>query len=52
MNTDVFLSVFTLLIVVLFAKYTFTSHLKWTPVIAFGYFGSIEIHFLINSRFF
>ncbi len=32
--------------------YTFTSHLKWTPVIALGYFGSIAVHFLINSRFF
>jgi Na+/H+ antiporter NhaD/arsenite permease-like protein len=32
--------------------YTFTSHLKWTPVIALGYFGSIGVHFLINSRFF
>lgn len=32
--------------------YTFTSHLKWTPVIALGYFGSIAVHFLINGRFF
>jgi Na+/H+ antiporter NhaD/arsenite permease-like protein len=32
--------------------YTFTSHLKWSPVIALGYFGSIGVHFLINSRFF
>jgi Na+/H+ antiporter NhaD/arsenite permease-like protein len=32
--------------------YTFTSHLKWAPVIALGYFGSIAVHFLINSRFF
>lgn len=32
--------------------YTFTSHLKWSPVIALGYFGSIGIHFLINGRFF
>jgi Na+/H+ antiporter NhaD/arsenite permease-like protein len=32
--------------------YTFTSHLKWTPVIALGYFGSIAAHFLINGRFF
>lgn len=32
--------------------YTFTSHLKWTPVIALGYFGSIAAHFLINSRYF
>jgi Na+/H+ antiporter NhaD/arsenite permease-like protein len=32
--------------------YTFTSHLKWTPVIILGYFGSIAAHFLINGRFF
>ncbi|OYV16567.1 MAG: Citrate transporter [Methylococcaceae bacterium NSP1-2] len=32
--------------------YTFTSHLKWTPVIALGYFGSIAAHFFINDRFF
>ena len=32
--------------------YTFTSHLKWTPVIALGYAGSIAVHFLINGRFF
>ncbi|MCX7084885.1 MAG: sodium:proton antiporter NhaD [Methylococcales bacterium] len=32
--------------------YTFTSHLKWTPVIALGYAASIGTHFLINSRFF
>ena len=32
--------------------YTFTSHLKWTPVIALGYIGSIATHFLINGRFF
>ncbi len=32
--------------------YTFTSHLKWTPVIALGYFGSIATHFLINGRYF
>jgi Na+/H+ antiporter NhaD/arsenite permease-like protein len=32
--------------------YTFTSHLKWTPVIALGYFASIAVHFLINGRFF
>jgi Na+/H+ antiporter NhaD/arsenite permease-like protein len=32
--------------------YTFTSHLKWTPVIALGYFGSIVVHFLINGRYF
>jgi Na+/H+ antiporter NhaD/arsenite permease-like protein len=32
--------------------YTFTSHLKWTPVIALGYVGSIVVHFLINGRYF
>lgn len=32
--------------------YTFTSHLKWTPVIVLGYFGSIAVHFLINGRYF
>jgi Na+/H+ antiporter NhaD/arsenite permease-like protein len=30
-------------------KYTFFSHLKWTPVIALGYFGSIFAHYLING---
>ncbi|MFI3184900.1 MAG: sodium:proton antiporter NhaD [Methylococcaceae bacterium] len=32
--------------------YTFTSHLKWAPVIALGYLGSIGAHFLINGRYF
>jgi Na+/H+ antiporter NhaD/arsenite permease-like protein len=32
--------------------YTFTSHLKWMPVIALGYAGSIVAHFLINGRYF
>jgi len=32
--------------------YTFGSHLKWMPVIAVGYAGSILVHFLINGRFF
>ncbi len=32
--------------------YTFTSHLKWMPVIALGYAGSIAAHFLINGRYF
>ncbi|ASF46835.1 sodium:proton antiporter NhaD [Methylovulum psychrotolerans] len=32
--------------------YTFSSHLKWMPVILVGYFGSIGIHFLLNQRFF
>ncbi len=30
-------------------KYTFGSHLKWTPVIALGYAVSIVIHFMVNS---
>jgi len=30
-------------------KYTFFSHLKWTPVIALGYFASILTHFLFNG---
>jgi Na+/H+ antiporter NhaD/arsenite permease-like protein len=29
-------------------KYTFFSHLKWTPVIALGYIASILVHMLIN----
>jgi Na+/H+ antiporter NhaD/arsenite permease-like protein len=32
--------------------YTFTSHLKWTPAIALGYFASIAAHFLLNGRYF
>ncbi len=32
--------------------YTFAGHLKWMPVIALGYFASIAVHFLVNSRFF
>jgi len=30
-------------------KYTFFSHLKWTPVIAIGYFASIFTHYLVNG---
>jgi len=30
-------------------KYTFFSHLKWTPAIAAGYAGSILTHYLING---
>ncbi|MDP1773476.1 MAG: sodium:proton antiporter NhaD [Methylobacter sp.] len=30
-------------------KYTFFSHLKWTPAIAGGYIGSIVVHYLING---
>lgn len=29
-------------------RYTFFSHLKWTPAIAAGYIGSIFAHYLIN----
>jgi NhaD family Na+/H+ antiporter len=29
--------------------YTFFSHLKWTPVIAFGYAVSILVHFSVNQ---
>jgi Na+/H+ antiporter NhaD/arsenite permease-like protein len=32
--------------------YTFMAHLKWAPVIALGYAGSIATHFFINARFF
>ena len=28
--------------------YTFFGHLKWTPVIAIGYFASVYVHILIN----
>jgi NhaD family Na+/H+ antiporter len=30
-------------------KYTFFSHLKWTPAIALGYMASIYVHWIINS---
>lgn len=30
-------------------KYTFFSHLKWSPVIMLGYFASIGVHFLVNG---
>lgn len=30
-------------------KYTFFSHLKWTPAIAAGYVASIIVHYLING---
>ena len=29
--------------------YTFFSHLRWTPIIALGYFTSILVHFLVNG---
>jgi len=33
-------------------KYTFFSHLKWTPAIALGYAASILVHIWINSSLF
>jgi NhaD family Na+/H+ antiporter len=33
-------------------KYTFFSHLKWTPAIALGYAGSIGVHMWLNARIF
>ncbi|MCK4493322.1 MAG: sodium:proton antiporter NhaD, partial [Methylococcales bacterium] len=30
-------------------KYTFFTHMKWTPVIALGYFASIFTHYLVNG---
>jgi Na+/H+ antiporter NhaD/arsenite permease-like protein len=30
-------------------KYTFVSHLKWTPVIAIGYVAGIVTHYLVNG---
>lgn len=33
-------------------KYTFFSHLKWTPIIALGYGASIYVHMWINSSLF
>ncbi len=30
-------------------RYTFFSHLRWTPVIALGYASSILVHFWVNS---
>ena len=32
--------------------YTFSAHLKWTPVILLGFFASIGTHFLLNGRYF
>jgi Na+/H+ antiporter NhaD/arsenite permease-like protein len=29
--------------------YTFFGHLRWTPVIAIGYFASIGVHLWING---
>lgn len=30
-------------------SYTFTAHLKWAPVVALGYVGSIYVHYLLNA---
>lgn len=32
--------------------YTFIGHLKWTPVIALGYFASIAVHMWLNAGLF
>ena len=32
--------------------YTFAVHMRWLPVILLGYFASIAVHFLVNSRYF
>jgi Na+/H+ antiporter NhaD/arsenite permease-like protein len=32
--------------------YTFGVHLRWMPVIALGYAGSILLHFVVNGRYF
>ncbi len=32
--------------------YTFSGHLKWTPVIALGYFASIALHLWLNAETF
>jgi len=33
-------------------QYTFFTHLKWTPVIALGYFASIGVHLWVNESMF
>lgn len=33
-------------------KYTFFSHLKWTPAIALGYAASILVHMWVNAHTF
>lgn len=33
-------------------RYTFLGHMRWTPVIALGYFASIGVHLWLNSRMF
>ena len=31
-------------------KYTFLSHLKWTPILAIGYAAAIAAHFMVNKH--
>lgn len=33
-------------------QYTFSSHMKWFPVILMGYFAAIGVHFLVNAQSF
>lgn len=33
-------------------QYSFSSHLKWCPVILLGYFAAIGVHFVVNARYF
>ncbi|WP_017365179.1 sodium:proton antiporter NhaD [Methylococcus capsulatus] len=33
-------------------RYSFSSHLKWCPVILLGYFAAIGVHFIVNSQYF
>ncbi|MBA1331961.1 sodium:proton antiporter, partial [Candidatus Endoriftia persephone str. Guaymas] len=33
-------------------RYTFFSHLKWTPAIALGYFIAIAVHVWLNAALF
>jgi Na+/H+ antiporter NhaD/arsenite permease-like protein len=30
-------------------QYTFSSHMKWCPVVLLGYFAAIGVHFLVNA---
>jgi Na+/H+ antiporter NhaD/arsenite permease-like protein len=32
-------------------QYTFSQHLRWTPVIALGYALSIWLHLVLNARY-
>jgi Na+/H+ antiporter NhaD/arsenite permease-like protein len=33
-------------------RYTFFSHLRWTPAIALGYIASVFVHMTVNSHYF